>query len=186
MKVDYNNMPSSGSRLKFAVRYRLNCIRTWMNFNIRFPNVSYDGFVRVMSGTTFRHDSDIKLGHNVQFGHDCRIDTSAMIGNNVLIASDVRLVGRHDHDISVPGQTIWNGSKLHDDPIVVEDDVWIGEGCIILGGTTIGKGSVVAAGSVVTKDVPACMIVAGNPARAIRPRFDDKEQENAHLAFLSK
>ncbi len=58
-------------------------------------------------------------------------------------------------------------------PIVIEDDVWIGTDSLILSGVTIGKGAVVAAGSVVTKSVPAFTIVGGNPAKLIRNRFDE-------------
>jgi Acetyltransferase (isoleucine patch superfamily) len=57
---------------------------------------------------------------------------------------------------------------MHPAPIVLEDDVWIGSGSIILKGITIGEGSVVAAGSVVTKDVSPNVIVGGNPARVLK------------------
>src|SRR5215467_11472662 len=57
--------------------------------------------------------------------------------------------------------------------VVIGNDVWVGHGAIVLPGRGIGDGAVVAAGAVVTKDVPAYMIVAGNPARVIRPRFSE-------------
>jgi len=56
--------------------------------------------------------------------------------------------------------------------VVIENDVWIGEGCTILSGVRLGSGSVVAAKSVVTKDVPPYAIVGGNPARVLRERFE--------------
>jgi phosphonate metabolism protein (transferase hexapeptide repeat family) len=62
----------------------------------------------------------------------------------------------------------WRRSR----PVAIGHDVWIGHGAIILPGRSIGIGAVVAAGSVVTKDVPAYAIVAGNPARFICPRFE--------------
>jgi acetyltransferase-like isoleucine patch superfamily enzyme len=57
----------------------------------------------------------------------------------------------------------------------VEDDVWIGHGAIIVAGVTIGTGSIVAAGSVVTRDVPPFSIVGGNPARVIKMRFSQED-----------
>ena len=66
----------------------------------------------------------------------------------------------------------------------VEDDVWIGAAAIIMSGVKIGKGSIVAAGSVVTKDIPPCEIWGGNPARFIRNRFSDESNTREHLAFL--
>jgi phosphonate metabolism protein (transferase hexapeptide repeat family) len=55
--------------------------------------------------------------------------------------------------------------------VTIGHDVWIGHGAVILAGRSIGTGSVIAAGAIVTKDVPSYTIVAGNPARPIRPRF---------------
>ena len=57
---------------------------------------------------------------------------------------------------------------VNSQPIVIEDDAWIGMNCIILKGVTVGRGAVVGAGSVVTKDVPPWTLVAGNPARVIK------------------
>lgn len=58
-------------------------------------------------------------------------------------------------------------------PIVIEDDVWIGFGCLILSGVKIGKGAIIGAGSVITKDIPPYAIVCGNPAKVIKYRFDE-------------
>lgn len=89
------------------------------------------------------------------------------IGNDVLIGSGTRIYDTDFHSVN------WNIRKnerggVKCAPIKIEDDVFIGAGCIVLKGVTIGKGSVIGAGSVVTKMVPAGQVWAGNPARYIR------------------
>ena len=70
--------------------------------------------------------------------------------------------------------------------IIVEDDVWLGYGAIVLSGVTIGRGSIVAAGSVVTKDVPPYAIVAGNPAHIIKYRFGQEIIDRLMMIDYSK
>jgi acetyltransferase-like isoleucine patch superfamily enzyme len=82
------------------------------------------------------------------------------IGDKVLISWGVNILENYYH--STANETIKSA------PIVIEDKVWIGCNAIILAGVTIGRGAVVAAGAVVTKDVPAGMLVAGNPAKIVR------------------
>jgi chloramphenicol O-acetyltransferase type B len=93
------------------------------------------------------------------------------IGDYCLIASYVAFVGG-DHPIDTTGYPMRFSGGPHLVETVVENDVWIGHGAIILQGVRIGEGSVVAAGSVVRKDVAPFTIVAGNPARHVRDRFD--------------
>jgi len=117
---------------------------------------------------------NITVGENVGFNYGVWIaanrhkDGGIRFGNNVLIG---------------PYTVIHSGNHIFKDPhlpinkqgfifrtIIIEDDVWIAAHCTILSGVSIGKGSVVAAGSVVTKDVPPYTIVAGVPARVISYR----------------
>ena len=63
----------------------------------------------------------------------------------------------------------------NDKDIIIEDDVWIGTGAIILKGVTVGEGAIIAAGAVVTKDVPPYSIYGGNPASFIKFRFTEEE-----------
>ena len=115
------------------------------------------------------------MGDNVFIGRNCSITTSASgrsplsIGNNVMLPERVQIIGgNHAFDrIDIPISQQGEGKQ---GAITIEDDVWIGASAIVLTGVTIGKGSVVAAGSVVTKDVEPYSIVAGNPARFIKSR----------------
>lgn len=95
------------------------------------------------------------------------IHDSLTIGNNVNIGGNVLLIDTDCHPIDYELRRVsTKGTKFA--PIVVEDDVWIGAQSIILKGVTIGARSVIAAGSVVTKSVPANCIAGGNPCRVIR------------------
>lgn len=73
----------------------------------------------------------------------------------------------------MPGNALWEVCYAH--PIVIEDNVWIGAGVHIMGGVTIGRNSVIGAGSVVTKDVPGNVIAAGVPCKVIR-EITDKDK----------
>jgi acetyltransferase-like isoleucine patch superfamily enzyme len=85
------------------------------------------------------------------------------LGNNVVINDDCILLTA-SHDIDSPD---WRQTRA---PIVIEDQAWIATRAIVLPGVTIGRAAVVGAGAVVTKDVPAFHVVAGNPARTIKER----------------
>jgi acetyltransferase-like isoleucine patch superfamily enzyme len=107
-------------------------------------------------------------------------DEALFIGNFVSIAENVVFIlgGNHPYKnfSTFPVKVKFfnhDVESLSKGPIVVEDDVWIGWGAIIMSGVKIQQGAVIAAGSVVTKDVPAYSVVAGNPARVIKKRFSD-------------
>ena len=85
---------------------------------------------------------------------------------------------RGDSNSSVVGEYMFDVKvkRAEDDqPVVIEDDVWVGSRVIILKGVTIGRGSVIAAGSVVTRSIPPYSICAGVPARVLKPRFDEAQ-----------
>lgn len=186
MKIDYYNMPQGSSKAKFALRYIMNIMRTWYLFHIRYPWVKYNGFVRVMPHTTFAKGMKIKIGHNVQFGEYCNIATDVTFGNNILMAGRVCFVGRDDHQFKTPGLLIWNSQRGNHGMTIIEDDVWIGHNATIIGGLTIGKGSIIAAGAVVTQNVPPCEIWGGVPAKKIKDRFKSENEKEIHLKILSQ
>lgn len=119
---------------------------------------------------TIKFPERISIGSHVGIGEYSLLDGdgSLTIGDYVRIASHVSIVTfAHNFDnCDLPIKL--QGKKL--EPVVIEDDCWIGTGAIILGGVRVGRGSVVGAGSVVTKDLPAYSIALGVPARVIRNR----------------
>lgn len=90
-----------------------------------------------------------------------------IIKDNVVVGANATIIDTDFHPLD-PDQRKLQPSDARTGMIVIEDDVFIGMNSLILKGVTIGKGSVVGAGSVVTKDVPPGVIIAGNPARIIR------------------
>ncbi len=120
---------------------------------------------------------NIYIGDNVSINMNCTfVDCNKIIiGNNVLIASNVQLyTSTHPVDLSerlVPGWTPESGEyfcRTYALPITIGNGCWIGGGVIILPGVSIGNGSVIGAGSVVTKDIPDNSLAVGNPCRVIR------------------
>lgn len=108
----------------------------------------------------------IYINHHVEIGsHDCGVE----IGNYVQIAPYVCILNSF-HDYSRTDIPMYDQKKLKAMKVIIDDDVWIGYRAIILPGTRIGKGSVIAAGAVVTKDVPPFSVVAGIPAKVIKMR----------------
>lgn len=102
-------------------------------------------------------------------GHNCHLSANAIIGDDVLLASYVSLVGG-DHNIDNIDGPIRSSGRGEFRTITIENNVWIGHGAIIMHGVKIGSGAVIAAGAVVTKDVPSNAIYGGNPAKLIRYR----------------
>lgn len=131
-----------------------------------------------------------EYGVNIKVGEGCFVNYSCtfldispiVLGNGVWIGANVT--------IATPNHPLLSDERLPQDypdgnhdleysnPITIKDNVWICSGAIICGGVTIGENSVIAAGAVVTRDVPANSLVAGMPARVIR-QLDDKDRLHA-------
>ena len=141
--------------------------------------------------------STIKGVENMSIGDNCLIQKGVMIfctrapliiGNNVGIGPNSTLI-TGDHRIDIIGKflmEVTDAEKLpeNDLPIVIEDDVWTGANITILKGVTIGHGSVIAAGSVVTKSFPPYSIIGGVPAKLIKRRFSEEEmKENDRILY---
>lgn len=109
---------------------------------------------------TFKGEADV--GENVVI----RANGGVTIGNRVLLAAGAAIISV-GHPLTLPR---WNLTVTA--PVEIGDDVWIGTNAVVLPGVTIGAGAMVAAGAVVTSDVPPLTVVAGVPAKILR-RVDD-------------
>jgi acetyltransferase-like isoleucine patch superfamily enzyme len=121
---------------------------------------------------------DVVIGSDTLIGIGNVIIGPVLIGNNIIIAQHVVISGlNHEYEsIELPVSK----QPVNKKQIVIDDDCWIGANAVITSGIRIGKHCVIAAGSIVTKDVPSFSIAAGNPARIIkRYNFESKEWEKA-------
>lgn len=113
----------------------------------------------------------------------CILGPRVQLGRYVMFGPYVAIVG-NDHVTSVPGVPIIFSGRPAPLPTVIEDDAWVGFGAIIMAGVRIGRGAIVGAGSVVTKDVPPYEVHAGVPAKKIRDRFEDEAELRRHDSML--
>ena len=140
-----------------------------------YPNVYINNKRKIRFGKNtlifygaFINPTDLEIGDNVGIGVNCFLCGKVRMGDNVMIGPNVSIPGaNHNFDLlNIPmveqGNTIIGTT--------IEDNVWVGANCTILDGVTIGSGSIIAAGSVVTKNVADNSIMAGVPARLIKTR----------------
>ncbi|WP_377109549.1 acyltransferase [Pseudoalteromonas sp. R86517] len=125
--------------------------------------------------TIFENGVYISNGKSISIGRHCHINErvfiqGAKIGNFVMIAPDVSILNNsHMYaDTKIP---MIKQKLIKDSNPIIEDDVWIGRNVVILHGITIGKGSIIGAGSVVTKNVEPFSIMGGVPAKKIKSRL---------------
>lgn len=111
----------------------------------------------------------ISLGANSNLGIRCRVRGPLEIGDNVMMGPDVEILTNAHNIDRTDIEMIFQGDQ-QPRGVHIGNDVWIGMRSIIMPGVTIGQGSVIGAGSVVTKDVPPYCIVAGVPAKVIKQR----------------
>lgn len=176
--------PSKGKRIKEIICTLLSPIFWKWRLNLwayQVINMASDRRHMTIGKQTNIHPTTIiRYGQNVKIGDNCLINHNNLlqpgkgpngtitIGNYVHTGVNVMFMafnhGFYTRDIPTKEQ------DYMDAPIVVEDDVWIGAGSIILSGVTIGKGAIIAAGAVVNKDVPAYAIVGGVPAKVLKMR----------------
>lgn len=134
--------------------------------------------------------STISLGDHVYIGRGATFISikDIVIGNKVMFGPRVTIIGG-DHNTSELGKHMYDiKNKLpeNDLPVIIDDDVWVGCNATILKGVHVHTGAIIAAGALVTKDVPEYSIVAGVPAKVIKMRWsmEDLKKHKTMLAEL--
>ncbi|MBN1532344.1 MAG: acyltransferase [Spirochaetes bacterium] len=157
--------------------------RVWgiWNIDVCGPNISIGKNVVFCCGNGYRssittvkangHEGRITVGDNVLLMHAIRVSSASeiVIGDDCMLANFCYLTDADWHDIHDRTRIVGRTA-----PIVLEKGVWVGDHAIVCKGVHIGENSIVGAGAVVTKDVPANVVVAGNPARIVK-RLDPKK-----------
>ncbi|WP_066874218.1 acyltransferase [Clostridium mediterraneense] len=132
--------------------------------------------------------SNLYLGNYVFLNNGMKINamSEVRIGNNVIFGPEV-MIWSADHNYE-NADTIPYDSKVKDLGVIIEDNVWIGGRVTILPGVRISEGAIIGMGSVVTRDVPYCAIVGGNPARILKYRDKEHYEEKKYLKhfYLNK
>jgi len=180
--------------LKFIIQISLTLRYLFWKTILNINGSSIGKNVKIYEGVKlYIHPGNpINIGNNVSIEKGVILSTSEkgkiIIGNNVYIGEHSVILSNEEIEIGdnvliSPHNDIVDFNHIYKDPkrpinqqgivtkkIKIEDDVWIGSGCKILMGVTLGKGSVIGAGSVVTKDVSPYYVVAGNPVHVIKIR----------------
>ena len=166
--------------LYYSIYFVRGCINRFLSFfykkmlrgcgsNVRFSALTSD--------FTYRN---VTIGNDVYIGPHALFlctESQIFIGNKVLFGPHVTIIGG-DHRITDVGRFIYDVLDKHpedDQDVHIEDDVWIGTNTTLLKGVTVGRGAVVAAGALVTKDVPPYAIVGGVPAKVLKYRFTPEQ-----------
>lgn len=141
-----------------------------------FHHIEFGANINIMKNSyLYAHDNgDIKIGNNFSLNSNSQIGAAhgkIIIGNDCAIAPNcvLRAANHNFDDTEIPIRL--QGHKYGE--IIIENDVWIASNCVITADTTIGRSSIIAAGSVVTKDVEPYSIVGGVPAKLIKRRKDN-------------
>lgn len=157
-------------------------------------NIEFCNDLRVARGSFINASGGLKIGREVSIGANVWISCNGIIGNGVLISSQVGIVSRDEHDINHIGVPISKAHTIGDEfyvpnatrnRIEIGDDVWIGFNATILSGVTIGRGAIIAAAAVVTASIEPYAIVVGNPAKCIGYRMSEADRVT-HEACLAE
>jgi maltose O-acetyltransferase len=161
------NLPSSVGRFGkiFAALRRIPCQAI---FKKAGKNINIE------RGAHFGSGLNIEIGDQSGIGQHCRLHGPVKIGAYVMMGPEVMMF-TSNHEFSRTDIPMCRQGNTAPQQIIIEDDVWIGARALILPGVLIGRGSIIAAGSVITKNVESYSIVGGNPAKLIKKRISPTE-----------
>jgi len=152
---------------QFVKRVALRRKNVFIRSHSVIHKVTFEGSAVIEPYCRLIGDNKIVIGDDFYANVACHFLGEIYIGKHVMIGPKTIIWGRdHGMELGIP----MKHQPHQKAKIIIEDDVWIGANAIILKGVTIGKGAVVAAGAIVTKDVPQYAIVGGNPAKIIKYR----------------
>ncbi len=154
------HLPRSYSSLQLGqVRLRRMCAKMMLEHCGKCVNIEKNA---LFSGK-------VSLGDYSGIGVNAKIYGRCTIGDHVMMGEDCTIITRN-HRFDITDVPMMEQGFLEERPVSIGNDVWIGDRVIILPGVQVGDGCVIGAGSVVTHDLPAYSIAAGNPAKVIRSR----------------
>lgn len=157
-------LPSTNGKFPLYKQVRwLRSVVAGMCFDSHGKNIN------VERNANFGRGIGIVIGNNSGLGVDCNVRGPLYIGNNVMMGSDVRIFVS-SHDTTSTDIPMMMQGDLPPQKVTICDDVWIGTRVIIMPGVTIGRGAILGAGAVVTKDVPEYAVVGGVPAKILKYR----------------
>lgn len=173
-KASYKKNAIIGENIKFDPNGRCtNCSKNPERIKIGDTSV-------VMGSVYVTKNGSIEIGDHFYLGRNSFIgsEKNIKIGRCVIISNDVYIYDNNNHPTSSKKREImslngfsndnWGWHHSNSAPVIIDDNVWIGQYSTILKGVHIGKGSIVGTRAVVTKDVPPYCIVAGNPAKVVK------------------
>lgn len=175
--LDYLIMNQRDARPRWFVRllaplYQHRALSSKVYWNVRMDTPPYRRFClgkkSVIESYCCINNAvgDVTIGDYTRIGIHCTVIGPVCIGNHVNLAQGITVTALN-HNFTDANSMI-DEQGISTKPVIIDDDVWIGANAVILPGITIGRHVVVAAGAVVTKDVPPYSLVAGVPARVIK------------------
>ena len=146
-------------------------LKIYLGDNVTLHGVSTFSACKVYDSPVLRIGNNVHMGYQVGIA----VGDKVSIGNNVLMGNRITIYGYDLHPVDpIKRRSGESPAKEEIKPVVINDDVWIGSNVTILKGVVIGEAVVVAAGSIVTEDVPPFVIVAGNPAKIVKKILPNK------------